>query len=107
MGNYLIPANTKRGQLIFGVFELFDLIMFGVGVFTTLMLVIFLPIETSIWIALLALLPALVTGLLVLPVAHYYNVRQLIVEIYNYFTSRNRFVWKGWCFTDEQEDSTK
>ena len=31
-GNYLIPANTKRGQLIFGLFRELDLIIFGVGV---------------------------------------------------------------------------
>lgn len=106
-GNYLIPANTKRGQLIFGLFELFDLIMFGTGILITLILVIILPIEKNIWIAILSLLPGIVTGLLVLPVAYYYNVRQLIVEIYKYFTSRSKFVWKGWCFADESEDSTK
>lgn len=105
MGNYLIPANTKKGQLLFGLFEPFDLIMFGIGIVITLILVIILPIEDSLWIALLAILPGIVTGLLVLPVAYYYNVRQLIIEIYKYFTSRNKFVWKGWCFTDESEES--
>ena len=105
-GNYLIPANTKRGRLIFGVFEPIDAIMFGTGIVVTLLLLAILPIE-KVSMALIALAPALITGLLVLPVAHYHNVRQLLIEIYKYFTSRNKFVWKGWCFTDESEDTTK
>lgn len=106
MGDYLIPANTKRGRLIFGVFELVDVIMFGVGIFVSLILLLVLPIE-RLGPALIALAPVAITGILVLPVAYYHNVRQLIIEIYKYFTNRNRFVWKGWCFRDEREDTTK
>jgi hypothetical protein len=105
-GNYLIPANTKRGRLIFGVFEPIDAIMFGTGIVVSLILLAILPIE-QIGPALIALAPALITGLLVLPVANYHNVRQLLIEIYTYFTKRNKFIWKGWCFTDESEDTTK
>lgn len=101
-GNYLIPANTKRGQLILGLFMPIDLIIFGSGLTLTLFLVMFLPMDIT-WVAVLAITPGIVTGLLVLPVAHYHNVRQLIVEIYKYFTQRNRFVWKGWCFLDESD----
>lgn len=100
--NYLIPANTKKGQLILGLFYPIDLIIFGSGLFVTLILVMILPME-EIWVALLAITPGIITGLLVLPVANYHNVRQLIIEIYQYFTKRNRFVWKGWCFLDESE----
>ena len=103
-GNYLIPANTKRGRLIFGVFEPIDAIMFGTGIVVTLLLLAILPIE-RVSAALIALAPALVTGLLVLPVAHYHNVRQLLIEIYKYFTNRNKFLWKGWCFSNEQGES--
>ena len=105
-GNYLIPANTKRGRLLLGVFEPIDLIMCSSGILTTLILVAVLPID-KLSVALLALAPALVTGLLVLPVAYYHNVRQLLTEIYKYFTNRNRFVWKGWCFNNGEEDATK
>ena len=105
-GNYLIPANTKKGQLIFGVFELIDAIMFGTGILVTLILVAILPIN-KLSIAMIALAPGVVTGILVLPVAYYHNVRQLLTEIYKYFTNRNKFVWKGWCFTDEQDDTTE
>ena len=33
--NYLIPANAKKGTLIFGLFNKFDLILFGIGVIVT------------------------------------------------------------------------
>ena len=103
-GNYLIPANTKKGSLILGLFKPIDLIIFGVGIAITLILVMLVPIG-GIGIALLVISPGLVTGMLVLPVAYYHNVRQLIIEIYKYFTQRNRFEWKGWRFTNESKDN--
>lgn len=104
--NYLIPANTKKGQLIIGLFMPIDLILFGSGLMLTLILVMILPMDIT-WVAVLAITPGIITGLLVLPVAYYHNVRQLIVEIYQYFTKRSRYVWKGWCFLDESESKSK
>ncbi len=100
--NYLIPANTKRGQLILGWFMPIDLAIFGIGITTTLILVMILPMSIT-WVAVLAIMPGIVSALLVTPVAYYHNIRQLLVEIYKYFTSRNRYVWKGWCFLDESD----
>lgn len=100
--SYLIPANTKKGQLLLGLFTPIDLAIFGIGVTVTMLLVMVVPMD-NIVIALLALTPGLVCSFLVLPVAYYHNIRQLIIEIYKYFTNRNRFVWKGWCFKDESE----
>ena len=91
---------------ILGLFQPIDLIIFGSGLATTLLLVMILPMDQTL-IAVLAILPGIITGLLVLPVAYYHNVRQLIVEIYKYFTSRSKFVWKGWCFLDESKDESK
>lgn len=104
--NYLIPSNTKKGQLILSLFTPIDLAIFGVGLFTTIILVMVLPMSNTL-VAVLAILPGIICALLVAPVAYYHNVRQLIIEIYKYFTSRNRFVWKGWCFLDEQEDKSE
>ena len=98
--NYLIPANVKRGQYIFGLFRPIDLIIFGVGLFVTLILVAVLPMDKT-WVAILAITPGLVCSLLVAPVAYYHNVLQLITEIYTFFSNRRMYVWKGWCFTDE------
>ena len=104
--NYLIPSNTKKGQLILSLFTPIDLAIFGTGLFTTIMLVMILPMDIT-WVAVLAIMPGIISALLVAPVAYYHNVRQLIMEIYKYFTSRNRFVWKGWCFLNESEDKSE
>ena len=102
--NYLIPANTKKGQLILGLFQPIDIAIFGTGLIVTMILVMILPMDNTM-MAVLSISPGLVTGFLVLPVANYHNVRQLLVEIYQYFTRRSRFVWRGWCFLDESRDS--
>lgn len=83
-----------------------DLIIFGSGLTVTFILVMILPMQIT-WVSILAILPGIITGILVLPIAYYHNVRQLIVEIFQYFTKRNRFIWKGWCFLDESESGTK
>lgn len=103
-GNYLIPANTKKGQLILGLFMPIDIAIFGTGLVVTMILVMILPMDIT-WVAVLSIMPGVITGLLVLPVANYHNVRQLLVEIYQYFTRRSRFVWRGWCFLDESRES--
>ena len=105
-GNYLIPANTKRGRLILGLFTPLDLIIFASGISVTLLLVVILPMNKT-WAAITSLVPGVVCSLLVAPVAYYHNVRQLIIEIYEYFSKRSRYVWKGWCFLDESEDKSK
>lgn len=97
MGNYLIPANTKRGQLIFGLFREIDLIIFITGVSITFILMLILPLENTV-LAIIALAPVLTCSLLVAPIPYYHNVMTLIVEIFNFFTDRQKFIWKGWCF---------
>ena len=104
--NYLIPANTKRGQLILGLFTPIDLIIFLSGLAVTFLLISILPMDIT-WVAILSVMPGIICSLLVAPVAYYHNVRQLIIEIYKYFSGRNRFVWKGWCYLDESEDKSK
>ena len=69
MNQYLIPANSNRGKLIFGFFRPIDLIIFGVGIFTTfILLLIFQNDMSNLATALGVLSPALITGFLVLPV---------------------------------------
>lgn len=104
-GNYLIPANAKRGQYLFGLFRPVDLIIFGVGIVATLILVALMPMDQT-WAAVLAVAPGLICSLLVAPVAYYHNILQLIIELYTFFTSRRIYMWKGWCLTDESK-STK
>ena len=97
--NYLIPANTKRGRLLFGWFRPFDLALLGSGVLVTFVLLAFLPM-TNIWMVILVLAPALITAFLVMPVPYYHNMLTIIIELYDYLTNRQTYRWKGWCWKD-------
>ena len=83
-GNYLIPANSKKSELILGLFTTMDAILFGSGVSLTVLLLIIL-----------------ITGFLVFPVPNYHNILQLIINIYTfYFVRQRRYKWRGWCYKD-------
>lgn len=99
---YLIPANAKKSTLILGFFTPLDLIIFGIGAaFTIIML---LTIQTSdITTMLLIILPILTATTLILPVPHYHNVMQLLINIFTYFSNQHSYKWKGWCIHDEEQ----
>ncbi len=103
MNNFIIPANTKKSQLILGFFTPSDLIIFGTGVSLTVIMLIFMQ-NASFFELVMILLPALITGFLVLPVPNYHNVLQLITNIVNFYKGRRNYYWKGWCVTDEYKD---
>ena len=100
--NYLIPANSKRSQLILGFFTLRDLILFGSGVGLTLILLIVIQ-SADIIIMLLILAPALITGFLVIPLENYHNVLQFIINIYSFYSGRRLYIWRGWCSSNGEE----
>lgn len=102
MNNYLIPANAKKSLLFFGLFNKFDLILFIIGIALSLIMLVTLPVE-QLSIAIISLLPALITGFLVMPVPNYYNMRTLIVSIFTFFMNQRRFKWKGWCVPHGEE----
>lgn len=95
--NYLIPANTKRGKLIFGWFRPFDLYLFGGGILTTIILLAFMPLSSTM-MTILILSPAIITGFLVMPVPYYHNMLTILIELYEYMTNRQTYRWKGWCW---------
>lgn len=84
MNGYLVPANAKRGTLIFNMFRPFDLIMFGTGMAVTLLLLVLVDSNDTIMI-LLSCLPVGVTGLLVVPIPNYHNVLCAIQSIFRFF----------------------
>lgn len=100
--NYLIPANTKKSMLYFGLFNTFDLILFGTGLGISLILLIALPVDNIIW-AIIAISPGLVTGFLVFPIPNYHNVLTVIKNIWIFYTTRQQYVWKGWCVNGEED----
>ena len=100
--NYLIPANSKKSLLLFGLFTKFDLIMFSIGIVSTLLLLFILPVDKLLY-AIIALAPGLITGFLVLPIPNYHNMLTIIKEAFNFFTQRRNFIWKGWCFNHGED----
>lgn len=101
-GQFLIPANAKKSMLIFGLFNTLDLIIFGSGIGLSLLLLILLPVE-ELTFAIIALAPALVTGFLVFPIPNYHNSLRFFISLYTFLTTRQRFIWKGWCVSHEEE----
>ena len=102
MNNYLIPANTKRGTLVLGIFKPFDLILLATGVLFSLVLLMVLPMNDTIQVV-IAVIPGLTCAFLVIPIPNYHNIRTVIMECYTFFTTRHKFIWKGWCVKDVKD----
>ncbi len=96
---YLIPANSKKGQLIFNFFRPIDLGIFGAGLGISLLLLVIVG-TSNLWTIILVLLPGAIATLLVAPVPNHHNVLVLIMGIYHYLNHRRNYVWKGWCIKD-------
>lgn len=104
MNNYLIPANTKKGMLILGVFKPFDLALFSTGCIISILLLAFIPAADTLTI-ILVLAPGLITGFLVMPIPYYHNFLTVIGELYDFLSSRQKYYWKGWCVKDGIDES--
>ena len=103
MNNYLIPANTKRGNLILGLFRPVDLIIFGVGVGITLLLLTIVPTGDTVT-TILVVSPGLIGALLVAPVPHYHNVLNVVREAIEFINNNQKYKWRGWCFLDDKDE---
>ena len=103
MNGYLIPANSKKSMLIFGIFETIDLIIFLSGVGATLLLLLIISADTLVKV-IIVLTPAVVGAFLIMPVPNYHNMRVVIQEIWQFYTTRQQFIWKGWCVQDGEQD---
>lgn len=94
---FLVPANAKKGTLIFNLFRPFDLILLSVGVGISFLILMVIP-TANVWLVLLACLPGCICGLLVVPIPYYHNVLCTIQSILEFYSNRRKYVWKGWCF---------
>ena len=99
---YLIPANSKKSMLILGLFTELDLMILAVGVGITMIMVLFVPLD-NLFLTLLALVPGMAASLLAMPFPNYRNVRTLLKEIYLFYNSRQKFIWKGWGVNNGNE----
>ncbi len=99
---YLIPANSKKSQLILGFFTMTDLILFGSGISITIILLLVIQSATLL-VMLLILAPTLITGFLVIPLENYHNVLQFLINVYSFYNNRRRYIWRGWCSNNGEE----
>ena len=100
MNGYLVPANAKRGTLIFNIFRPIDLIMFSVGAGLSLLLLMMVESSNTILI-LLSCLPVGITGLLVVPIPNYHNVLCALQSVLRFYRERRNYIWRGWCFYEQ------
>lgn len=98
--SYLIPANAKSGQLIFGIFRRIDLIIFASGIAVSLLLLLIVSPD-NLFQVIICLLPVGVCSLLIVPVPNYHNVLVVISELIMFFYNRRNYKWEGWCYLDE------
>ena len=98
-GGFLVPANAKKGTLIFNIFRPFDLMLFCIGVGISLLALAIVPSSSLVAVS-IALLPGCICGLLVFPIPNYHNVLCALCSIYRFYTLRRNYVWKGWCFNE-------
>ncbi len=99
MNNFIIPANSKKSQMILGFFTPSDLILFlsGLGISGFLLAVVH---TEDIRVLFLLACPLLFSALLVAPVPHYHNVMTLLNNIMKYYSGQREYKWKGWCIRD-------
>ena len=102
MNNYLIPAKSKKSQLIFNVFRIIDLIILLTGAFITTMLMFIFKGDTVKELA-IKLAPVGICLFLVMPLPFYHNVLVYLQEVVIYFMNPRRYYWRGWCIRDGEE----
>lgn len=94
--NFLIPANSKKSQLILGFFNPSDLVIFLTGVGISVILLMFIK-SNNLTVMLGLASPAIIAAFLVAPVPNYHNVRTLLGNIYRFYSGRKKYYWRGWC----------
>ena len=106
MDGSLVPANTKKSMLIFGMFRLVpDLLIAGVGIIITVFLLLVFGNDASIWSLIACSLPMIIGVLLVLPIPNYHNTLCAIQSILEFYNGRRKYIWKGWCPLDEYKEN--
>ena len=103
---YLIPANSKKSMLKFGLFTWPELIAFGICILISLLLLMILPIDNLV-IAIIALAPGVICAFLLFPVPNNHNILTVIKLAWEFYTTRQKFIWRGWCYKEDGEETSK
>ena len=102
MDQSLVPANSKKSSLIMGMFRGIDLIILGCGVVVTVALLM-LFVDASVTLQIVFCIPMLVCALLVVPIPNYHNTLVGLQSIFRFYNQRRKYIWRGWCISNEQE----
>ena len=95
---FMIPANTKKGQLILSIFRPVDLGIAVTGAsITFILLIIFSNMDLPNWVNILAVVPGLLCFALVYPVPNYHNVLVAIQDMIAFYSNNRNYKWRGWC----------
>ena len=103
MNGYLVPANTKKSLLIFGMLRPIDAIILGVGVGISIILLLAFS-NAGTLILTLSCIPMGVALLLVLPIPNYHDTLVGLQSIISFYNERRNYIWKGWCVYNEFKD---
>lgn len=99
---YLIPANAKRGNLIFSVFKPLDLVLLLIGFAITVSALLFID-TSNILSVMIACIPLLIVVLLVIPIPNYHNVLGAIISVIEFYYNPRVYKWKGWCVYEQDK----
>ena len=103
---FLIPANTKRGQLLLGYFYPIDLAILATGVALSFILLLLLSYaDVSTIVSILAIMPGIIAGALVFPIPNYHNGRVALGELISFYTNNREYRGRGWCTEYESRNS--
>lgn len=94
--SYLIPANSKKSMLYFGLFNQTDLVILSIGLVISFVALMIVPLSNTL-ASVLAILPGMVSVFLVFPIPNYHNVRTFLKSCFTFLTNNQSYVWKGWC----------
>ena len=98
--SFLIPANAKRGLLIFSFFRPFDLMLFGTGMLISILLLVIVSSNSTIAL-ICSCLPGALVSLLVFPIPNYHNVMEALISVIEFYGNRRQYKWKGWCMYEQ------
>ena len=100
---YLIPANTKKSMLIFGMLRPIDAIILGIGIIISIIMLLIFNSAGTLYMV-ISCIPMVVSLLLVLPIPNYHNTLVALQSIIRFYNERRNYIWKGWCVYDEFKD---
>lgn len=101
---YLVPANTKKANLILGFMRPIDLGIAASGIIATIVILLIIGTGDNTLLVLLACLPAILGAILILPIPNYHNTLVALQSIFRYYNERRNYIWKGWCIYDEYKN---